>query len=299
MTGISPSASSTSRRTVGRSFGFLVALAVAIGLLGAPIGRVGPVGPLEVRAATPDLTIVSNATYDVQPDDRRVRVTIDLTLVNHLKDTKTKRFYFDEAFLAVLPQASGYKLTWGGSGKPERPRDQVDQAVHDAAPRPAEAAVQRQDREVPAAVRPQGHRAASRPATCASATRWSRSRSGRTPPTRRRGARSASASRRASTSRSRRATSPPPRPILRAGRSSPPASSASPSPSSPISSATGPGSYKATPLTVDVGNDSAELILRSWPDDARLVQARRRPARAGACRSSATRSVSRGRTTGR
>src|SRR4029077_2833985 len=29
-----------------------------------------------------------------------------------------------------------------------------------------------------------------------------------------------------------------------------------------------PGSYKATPLTVDMGGGSADLILRSWPDDA-------------------------------
>ena len=49
----------------------------------------------EVRAATPDLTIVGDARYDVQPDQHRVRVTVDLTLTNHLTDTKTKRYYFD------------------------------------------------------------------------------------------------------------------------------------------------------------------------------------------------------------
>src|SRR4029079_15399678 len=56
--------------------------------------------------------------YEVQPDDRRGRGTGDLTLSNHLQDTQTKRVFFDEAFLAVLPQASGYRLTWDGSGKP-------------------------------------------------------------------------------------------------------------------------------------------------------------------------------------
>jgi hypothetical protein len=61
----------------------------AVVLLGLPAG---PVAPGEVRAATPDLTIVSTARYEVQPGDRRVRVTIDLTLTNRLKDTKTKRF---------------------------------------------------------------------------------------------------------------------------------------------------------------------------------------------------------------
>ena len=88
-----------------------LAVVAAIGLLGMPVG---PTTPLEVRAATPDLTIVSNARYDVQPDKQRVRVTVDLTLHNRLKDTLTKRFYFDHAFLDVLPRASGLKLTTGG-----------------------------------------------------------------------------------------------------------------------------------------------------------------------------------------
>ena len=72
----------------------------------------------EVRAAAPDLTIVSDARYDVQPDDRRVRVTLTLVLTNHLKDTVTRRYYFDEAFLAVLPNTTGHTLTWEGNGSP-------------------------------------------------------------------------------------------------------------------------------------------------------------------------------------
>ena len=60
-------------------------------------------GADEVRAATPDLTIVSRARYAVQPDEQRVRVTVNLTLTNHLTDTKTRRYYFDRAYLAVLP----------------------------------------------------------------------------------------------------------------------------------------------------------------------------------------------------
>ncbi len=36
------------------------------------------------------------------PAQKRVRVTVTLRLTNQLKDTATKRFYFDEAFLAVL-----------------------------------------------------------------------------------------------------------------------------------------------------------------------------------------------------
>lgn len=97
-----------------RAVRLLLAAIVALGTL-----AVGPVsGPTEVRAATPDLTIVTAARYDVQPRQRRVRVTVDLTLTNRLRDTTTKRFFFDHAFLAVLPGASGYRMTWEGRGRP-------------------------------------------------------------------------------------------------------------------------------------------------------------------------------------
>lgn len=89
----------------------VIAAALAVsGVIGAPVA--------EVRAATPDLTIVTAARYDVQPAQKRVRVTVDLTLTNRLKDTKTRRYFFDHAFLAVLPGASGYRLTWEGGGRP-------------------------------------------------------------------------------------------------------------------------------------------------------------------------------------
>ena len=41
-----------------------------------------------------------------------------MVLANHLTDTKTKRYYFDRAFLSVQPGTSGYKLTWSGGGSP-------------------------------------------------------------------------------------------------------------------------------------------------------------------------------------
>ncbi|HUP54536.1 MAG TPA: hypothetical protein VM408_03435 [Methylomirabilota bacterium] len=97
--------------TRGRVPTVLLAVVAAVGLLGMPVG---PTAPLEVRAATPDLTIVSTARYDVQPDKQRVRVTVDLVLHNRLKDTTTKRYYFDHAFLDVLPRVSGLRLTTGG-----------------------------------------------------------------------------------------------------------------------------------------------------------------------------------------
>ncbi|MEX1168855.1 MAG: hypothetical protein WEE50_01805 [Chloroflexota bacterium] len=93
--------------------GLGLALALALG------GVASPAAVPEVRAAAPDLTIVTDARYDVQPEQHRVRVNVTVVLTNHLKDTVTKRYYFDRAFLAVLPDTSGFKFTWEGSGTPE------------------------------------------------------------------------------------------------------------------------------------------------------------------------------------
>jgi hypothetical protein len=104
----------------------LAALVIAVGVLGAPVG---PAAPAPVLAATPDLTIVGKARYDVQPDEQRVRVIVDLTMRNRLKDTSTRRFYFDEAFLAVPATASSFSLDWKGSGNP---RVSVNRRTDDA-----------------------------------------------------------------------------------------------------------------------------------------------------------------------
>lgn len=90
-----------------------LAMALAVGLVAAPVGVPA------VRAAAPDLTIVTDARYDVQPEQHRVRVNLKVVLTNHLKDTVTKRYYFDRAFLAVLPNTANFKFTWDGSGTPE------------------------------------------------------------------------------------------------------------------------------------------------------------------------------------
>jgi hypothetical protein len=92
-----------------RLAGILLAVIAATGLLATPAGVT------EVQAAAPDLTIVSNARYDVQPDQHRVRITLDMVLVNHLRDTTTKRYYFDRAYLSVLPDTSGFKMTAAGA----------------------------------------------------------------------------------------------------------------------------------------------------------------------------------------
>ncbi len=89
----------------------VVALVVALALGAAPPSVT------DVRAATSDLTIVANARYDVQPERARVHVTVDFVATNHLRDTTTRRFYFDRAYLDVLPGTTAYTID-GGSGKP-------------------------------------------------------------------------------------------------------------------------------------------------------------------------------------
>ena len=83
----------------------VVSLLLASGLIAAPPAA------REVRAATPDLTLVGDARYDVQPQNRRVRVAVDIVATNHLQDTAAKQFYFDQAFLQVQPGTTGFVLT--------------------------------------------------------------------------------------------------------------------------------------------------------------------------------------------
>ena len=89
----------------------LFALLVASGLAVAPPLTHG------TRAATPDLTLVADARYDVQPDRRRVHVTVALVATNHLSDTAKLSYYFDHALLAVLPGTTNFRLT-STSGRP-------------------------------------------------------------------------------------------------------------------------------------------------------------------------------------
>jgi hypothetical protein len=86
-----------------------VALALAA-ILALGLSLTAPVAA-PVRAALPDLTLVSNARYEVQPEDGRIRVTVDIVATNRLRDTATRRFFFDRAFLAVPPTAANLSLT--------------------------------------------------------------------------------------------------------------------------------------------------------------------------------------------
>jgi hypothetical protein len=91
----------------------VLALVAAVGLLGMPVG---PTAPTEVHAAAQPLRFTSNARYDVQPAQRRVRVTIDLRMTNPSKDTATTAYYYDHAFVQVMGGASSFKV--GGPGSP-------------------------------------------------------------------------------------------------------------------------------------------------------------------------------------
>ncbi len=86
------------------------ALALAlVGGLGAPVAGIGPVA--EVRAAATALTIVTDAAYLVRPDDRRVGITVAISATNQTRETRTRRYFFDHAFLAVQPGTTGFRLT--------------------------------------------------------------------------------------------------------------------------------------------------------------------------------------------
>lgn len=94
-----------SRRPLGPG---LLAAIVALALVAAPPAV------RETRAATPDLTIVGDARYEVLPEKSLVRVTVDLVARNHLRDTAARKFYFDRAFLAVPPGTKGFAITSPG-----------------------------------------------------------------------------------------------------------------------------------------------------------------------------------------
>ncbi|HEY2915719.1 MAG TPA: hypothetical protein VGI98_00760 [Candidatus Limnocylindrales bacterium] len=110
------------RRPTARHPGFGVRLATAFALAasllatGLAPGRGGPddLGPALVAAATPGLTLVTDAVYTVNPTAGTVAVRVAITATNHLGDTATKRYYFRTAYLAVLPSTTNYRLTTTG-----------------------------------------------------------------------------------------------------------------------------------------------------------------------------------------
>jgi hypothetical protein len=84
---------------------------LVVAMVAALAGALAPATAAPARAAAPSLTIVSDATYVVDPDNAAVHVTVNLNAVNHLKDTKTRLYYFDRAYLAVPPNTSNFRIS--------------------------------------------------------------------------------------------------------------------------------------------------------------------------------------------
>ena len=112
---------------------------IVLALVAAIAGVLAPASAAPVRAAAPGLTIVSDATYVVDPDNAAVHVTVQLDAVNHLKDTKTRLYYFDRAFLAVPPNTANFRISARAvaadgprrlrEGRPHAPPDRLRQAA--------------------------------------------------------------------------------------------------------------------------------------------------------------------------
>ena len=96
----------------------LAFVAVALAALLTPAIGVLPAGlpgaAAEVAAAT-GLTTTADARYVVDPAAHRVRVSVSLSATNHLSDTKTRRYFFDRAYLAVPPHTTGFKVASSGA----------------------------------------------------------------------------------------------------------------------------------------------------------------------------------------
>ncbi|HLX35710.1 MAG TPA: hypothetical protein VKR30_10780 [Candidatus Limnocylindrales bacterium] len=88
------------------------ALAIA-GSLALALGSLAG-GGAPASAATPALTLVTAATYDVVPAAHKVHVTVLVTATNHMTNTITKSYYFQTAYLSVLPGTKGFRLTSPG-----------------------------------------------------------------------------------------------------------------------------------------------------------------------------------------
>lgn len=106
-----------SRRRRGRGL-LVAALALVAALGGLPAAAVlpdaGPLAAPDALAAT-GLTMTADARYVVDPAKKRVRVSVALVARNNRTDTKTRRFYYDRAFLAVQPGTTAFRISSSGA----------------------------------------------------------------------------------------------------------------------------------------------------------------------------------------
>ena len=88
-----------------------IVLAAILAMVAVGFGATG------VRAASPPVTLVVATTYDVVPDEHRIAVTAMITATSTLKDTVTRRFYTDRAYLVVPGSATNLRLA-AATGRP-------------------------------------------------------------------------------------------------------------------------------------------------------------------------------------
>jgi len=98
---------STRPQLVG--IGALALVAALLAALVAPAMGLAPAS--RALAATTDLTLVTDATYELRPDARLVHVTVAITAKNNKAETRTQKFWFDRANLAVLPGITNVALS--------------------------------------------------------------------------------------------------------------------------------------------------------------------------------------------
>jgi hypothetical protein len=67
-------------------------------------------------AADDGLRFEASTTYEVQPADERVRVTMDVTLTNLLPDQGNRYYYFDQVGVPVLAEATNVSVQRAGGG---------------------------------------------------------------------------------------------------------------------------------------------------------------------------------------
>jgi hypothetical protein len=96
--------------SIGRRLAGLAAAAA----LGMPLA-LAPFAAGPVEAVSPKLTLVGAARYEVQPEHRRVHITVDLTATNHATGSLTTNYVYDRANLSVLPGTTGFRATNAGA----------------------------------------------------------------------------------------------------------------------------------------------------------------------------------------
>ncbi|HET7703695.1 MAG TPA: hypothetical protein VFK35_09855 [Candidatus Limnocylindrales bacterium] len=98
-----------------------IALALILALLAALAAVPGialvPGTPFSATtaAAATGLTMTADARYVVDPAKKAVHVSVGLTATNHRTDTKTRRYFYDQAFLAVQPGTTNFRITSPGA----------------------------------------------------------------------------------------------------------------------------------------------------------------------------------------